>query len=1467
MKKRFIRSLLLGALITASTGTFVSCADYDDDINANKSEIQAAKTELSKLSSSVESLKTELANAKTSLQDEYKTQKAALETQIADASANLQTAINNKADQATVDDLSKTLVQLQLDLNSLKSAYEAKVAAIDKSIADLEKLIATKADVTYVEQAIATLQAAINGKVSTEDYNKALNDITLLQTAITNLTTAIGTKADQKDVEASVAAINTAIEQLKKDLEGKVSQGAFDALSEKVNGIAETVKSLQSAVATAATQASVDNLKSDLEKKIGELQAQVNGYVTTDKLQAAIDKINAAIDLLEAQLSAEVSKKADKSELSELRTQVQNIQTALDTRDENITKQLTDAINDLDKKLTELINTKVDQKDFDELSESVNDAWTAIRSAGETLATATGDIEGINEQIIKLWLELEKKGTAVQVENNRVAIAALNELTESMTKFLGDIENGTLAAQIAAAKTAMSKEAQDNLDKEIEARKEAIKQVGNDISDLRTELTEKIGNNEEDIKDLREKFNKINDLVDARVNENLADLRVFVNRSLKSISLVPQLFVGGIEAIEFNSLQYTPIIPGTSGLRKTNGVYENVMETQYVSGAKSILIDNGTAEAYYRLNPSIVDRASIDEENIEFLAATAQTRAATVTSPVKFNGIAEWNYAGKKGLVKVNLKKNTTSSLNAASDGNIYIVALKVPRKADEAKGIEAADIVSENSRLVENIMLPKIAHLAWNLNETVAGIGNVHHYTDSVTLWNTKVDANEGVYTEVNYNETYDVLAHVTGCNMANPHNQITKAQLKSYGLTFRFGIAGMYAKDGYGGMGDPFKAYGAPNPQDVDHSTNQQKFAKINVTTGILSSKLPDKVTDNRACVGKEPIIRIMLVDTVNNKLVDERYMKIKWVEKTKAPVTLEKYKTETTLVPCNTNKSGGIGWEWFITQVYAKAELNGLSQATFEAVYSQRTPTIISVNPNYSLTENVLAPGTAPATPSVVPTTNENGDALIASWTLEPQEISRIYPSQSKTFTAQILFKSSLPTEYPDLILPWEWTIKLPTLPSINGYYDNYWFTQYSLHDVMPVQYNSALYDQIAAGTVVPQGGNLETYALSNGKYSYTDYKGNPGGYCVFYNNLMNAFTYEQKNNVPQFIVKDLGKDCGTWDMQFTKAGTDKVNPALNYTQYTNYAPKFGTNLASFNAYHSPDLDPVNFTTFPAYRLYRQPWTSSEKQALQMVWDNGHVSWCGNPSHKQAILYADHNNVANQALLNKLAQTNEPDGRTPQRTHDKKVHIGIWGTLNNWNVIPVKDYDICLVEPIRINASLNGAFEEGYVSGTAVSCDDAFTMTDFRGYEVALNDVATARQNEWNKFRSQLYKYYEVGEPEWNLNDVRYGFVWSGSNVKADDTKTYANAMTAAKIRQYTNDNIVLSVEKKEWPIGSGKYYLVFKNNGGSNVEEEVNVFIPVSVTYGFGKVTAEAKVRLYPKGNVASGVTIVPYPGNN
>ena len=55
MNKKFLSAILFGALMVTSTSTFVSCKDYDDDINSLQEQIDAQKSDLSTQISALQS--------------------------------------------------------------------------------------------------------------------------------------------------------------------------------------------------------------------------------------------------------------------------------------------------------------------------------------------------------------------------------------------------------------------------------------------------------------------------------------------------------------------------------------------------------------------------------------------------------------------------------------------------------------------------------------------------------------------------------------------------------------------------------------------------------------------------------------------------------------------------------------------------------------------------------------------------------------------------------------------------------------------------------------------------------------------------------------------------------------------------------------------------------------------------------------------------------------------------------------------------------------------------------------------------------------------------------------------------------------------------------------------------------------------------------------------------------------------
>ena len=180
-------------------------------------------------------------------------------------------------------------------------------------------------------------------------------------------------------------------------------------------------------------------------------------------------------------------------------------------------------------------------------------------------------------------------------------------------------------------------------------------------------------------------------------------------------------------------------------------------------------------------------------------------------------------------------------------------------------------------------------------------------------------------------------------------------------------------------------------------------------------------------------------------------------------------------------------------------------------------------------------------------------------------------------------------------------------------------------------------------------------------------------------------------------------------------------------------------------------------------------------------------------------------------------------------------KDVKINIWAKLNDYNFMNVHSYVVRIVTPLTINAKIEGSFTDRVVSGSRISHDKAFTMTDFNNYIVA--KTTTNFTDEKKKYAAELYKYYEVQEPVWNVNEARIGMKNSGGSIVVDDTLTYENSMKLADA--YADASV--KVEGNE---------LVFYNNSGSVVEKACNIFVPVTVTYGWGEQTEYVQIRLNP-----------------
>jgi hypothetical protein len=1274
---------------------------------------------------------------------------------------------------------------------------------------------------------VASMSMFTSCKDYDDDINKNASDIQTLQTQLSTLQTALTSAQSaaataQSTADAAVAA-------------AKAAQNSADAN-------ATAIKAIEAQVAAAAKASELEAVKKELEKAIADATAD---KVTSEQLVEALKPISAKIDAIDESLNS-------------LTTDV----ASLKTWKESVDGQIASVQADL-KSQAEAIKALQD-----EIQKKLN----------------KGELEGIvNDLAVKAYVEEQLKPYAktadvTELLKSYTTTAKLNEILAGYST-----PASVNAAIIEALKSYYTAA---KIDEMVGALTSAI------------ETAQETANAAQTAEQVKAIAQAIADKVSDEAGEKINTLNVLVNKMLTSVTLVPQLYINGIEAIQFRSIKYIPQTFGPNLTPKTlqwnknataaealtfkayednavagdklamadkgmeykvagtmpawadwtpNGIYDHQLVN--VAGAKAVTIDNGETEAYYRLSPAGVKEDEINTKGLEYACTTATTE--TRAPGININNPVKPTFAKlENGIMTVKLSKTVTNSL--AYDGSVLdaklgsvkgnIVSLKVPRLANEATGQEAADIYSEFNLLDEVTITPRIAALNKQANGTYVFDGKTadtkhdgaiamqYHFIDSTHIYQSMVDKDLYVKEVVSYKESFDLRKVVTGCyeTAAGVHTEITKDELEAYGIKFFFAI--------------PTTVYNTTD--NAFNKTNQQVFATLAEDGYTISSKLPSETTGtgSMSVNGKEPIIRVMMVDTKNGNLIDQAYFKIKWADTTPDKEPFKVTESAEQVLSCNGNKME-VNWQKFIEDVYAKLSGsygdNGLDWDKFRVVYPQTQvyysevkaanifiesgdKTHIDYNatglttPNGKIRINWLNTETAP-----------EADANHLTWELDAADIKTIpLDTRKKTMTAKVIFKSAQPKDYGNIEMTLNFTIKLPEKPSIVGYNDNQWFVQKEKFYVYPVQYNTLL-----------DGSNWTTEV----KYDF---------------NVMQQFTVTTETDAAKlkaagtytnWIIKGVPMDCGTWDLQFAKTQNNSA-----------YAPTYITAPAD----KEPLLtEGVAFASFDAYELDK-----AGKLALNLKWmkdGDAHMSW----QNKEAKPFARLTGYkANKdeiiPLMNDLAVENEADGWTPKKTNDdnKSVTMKVWAKYNAYNVEEITSFKAYLVTPIRIDHKINGAFEDLHISGTVVDAGGKLGITDFAGYAVA--KAASGKTGERYKYEVALWNYYGVQDPVFDTNNIIFGVKMDGGNLVVDNSVAVNATGSAVTGGMKMADVATNTAGAFNWSVTVTSGKLTFKNQTGRALDKPFNVFVPVTVKHHFGEAKMFVRIPVYPKGQaIADGYTVI------
>lgn len=241
MRKKFFSALLLMTLAVPLTGALVSCSDYDDDISSLRDDVTSLKSQLETTKSDLE---------------------AQLTTIKGDFAAQIQAAVEGKADKSEVE-------ELKVSMDAAVSKLQTQIDAINKALEGLDAgkindAIETLAAVTGDVEKLKTDVDGIDQRVGTVEEN-----LKIQQAALDKFLKALESNG-YENVDELIAAVKDAqskIEEIQGDLANY--NGDITDLKSRMEKAELALKTLDSTVAGLSGQ--IDALTAYIEKMLSGL--------------------------------------------------------------------------------------------------------------------------------------------------------------------------------------------------------------------------------------------------------------------------------------------------------------------------------------------------------------------------------------------------------------------------------------------------------------------------------------------------------------------------------------------------------------------------------------------------------------------------------------------------------------------------------------------------------------------------------------------------------------------------------------------------------------------------------------------------------------------------------------------------------------------------------------------------------------------------------------------------------------------------------------------------------------------------------------------------------------------------------------------------------------------------------------------------------------------------------------------
>ena len=491
--------------------------------------------------------------------------------------------------------------------------------------------------------------------------------------------------------------------------------------------------------------------------------------------------------------------------------------------------------------------------------------------------------------------------------------------------------------------------------------------------------------------------------------------------ALKSLVFEPQAYLNGVEAMKargINAAEWT-VVTSDATPTLTGEVWKKGA-TKVKIGAKVV--------AYYHANPSTVDEATI--KAVSFITKNREqvvTRAAANELGAKLE-----SYKIVKGAdsdspmlqVIFTVDADKIAAFNADKLSTLAVQAT-VQEAKKEGEETPASQIITSDYAAVFNTTITDF-RLASNDEEVYAGMDVDNH------LWGTvSGKAEDAIRSAVPTDGTPDVIpvvydnttkvklenyvvSHYTevdykGNNLVNcdKTKALSREDLKALGLNFRFK---------------------ASNYITGNNETPQNEFFSVDAKTGEVTVKVYG--TEGTAAIGRMPLVRVELYDTLSNKIVNVGWIKLLIVRENTPGLEVTK-----TFDPikwgCN-GKVNTLDVEFMNTEIYNKLNL---SKDDFHAIYS------IDVT-------NANGDGTLEEKQDPV-----QDETYIVEWTLSDAEI--MAAADDKEYKAKVIYSAK---GRKDVVINLRAVVKHPKAAKIGEGITQYWGDNYVRLNVEVVDDNN-------------------------------------------------------------------------------------------------------------------------------------------------------------------------------------------------------------------------------------------------------------------------------------------------------------------------------------------------------------------------------------------------------------------------